>query len=349
MGDDELRAVWYAGHQDGSVTVITGLAEEPLPHLVKHSHAGWDVNSFSVQFNVAIRAQELEVLRMPSDLDGVGLEAASASAPEGVVPLLLVSAVPVVKVERGSASVVAATLALPAKLRDELGTFGALSLPQALLAAWPTGSYVPLGPAVREGLAAIGTEPRRLEIDTATVVGSIGTEPTTAPFTTPLLATGAAEVRRPVSTVGDAVAATFTIQRWVGSHASMVQVRSESPFSWGYAGSGPAELARCLLIHALGPRSRCVVCEGTGQVVYGPDGKEYSVAEAQDQLPGTDWAEAVSGCMACEDGCAVMPAMYQQFKFEVVAKFTPEQPWSMPQTEILDWYRRYTLRAVPSV
>ena len=108
-------------------------------------------------------------------------------------------------------------------------------------------------------------------------------------------------------------------------------------------------MARCLLIHALGPRSRCVVCEGTGQVVYGPDGKEYSVAEAQDQLPGTDWAEAVSGCMACEDGCAVMPAMYQQFKFEVVAKFTPEQPWSMPQTEILDWYRRYTLRAVPSV
>ena len=38
--------------------------------------------------------------------------------------------------------------------------------------------------------------------------------------------------------------------------------------SWGYNGSGPADLARSLLIHALGDAARCTVCSGTGQVVY---------------------------------------------------------------------------------
>ncbi|SPX88402.1 DUF6166 domain-containing protein [Mycobacterium xenopi] len=43
---------------------------------------------------------------------------------------------------------------------------------------------------------------------------------------------------------------------------------SPTGMTWGYCGSGPADLARSLLIHALGDDARCTVCEGTGEVVY---------------------------------------------------------------------------------
>jgi hypothetical protein len=88
---------------------------------------------------------------------------------------------------------------------------------------------------------------------------------------------------------------------------------SPTGFGWGYAGSGAAELARCLLIHALGDNARCQACEGTGRV------------------------EGMA-CMACDDGVAVLPSMYQQFKFDVIAKLAENRPWTMAQSEVLAWH-----------
>lgn len=329
-----MNGVWYSGHSDGSVVVIQGMSEEPLPHHVKHSHASWRFNPLGgVKFDVAIRAQELEVLRMPPDFDGVGLKPAGAPTPEGVVPLLLISGVDVMEVQGGRASVVAATLALAPEELDQLRTLSTLSLPQAFLVAWPADSYVPLGPGVGEGLAAIGAESGWFEVDASTLMGAIGAKALTTRLTTPLLATGSAEVSGAISAVGNAIAATFTIQRWVGFHTSMVQAQEEGPFSWGYNGSGPAELARCILIHALGERAKCTVCDGSGRVTYGP---------SDQALPATDYDEhsrnEVVNCWECEEGIAVLPTTYQQFKFEVVARFTQGQPWSMPRDQVLAWY-----------
>ena len=39
---------------------------------------------------------------------------------------------------------------------------------------------------------------------------------------------------------------------------------SPTGLSWGYAGSGPADLALSVLTDALGQRARCAVCAATG-------------------------------------------------------------------------------------
>lgn len=39
---------------------------------------------------------------------------------------------------------------------------------------------------------------------------------------------------------------------------------SPDGFAWGYAGSGPTELARCLLIASLGEEACCRTCDGQG-------------------------------------------------------------------------------------
>jgi hypothetical protein len=116
---------------------------------------------------------------------------------------------------------------------------------------------------------------------------------------------------------------------------------SPTGFAWGYGGSGAAELARCLLIHALGPQSRCKACEGTGQVVYVPAADRFMpIAEAEADYTGWDPNDTVN-CMDCEDGYAVVGRMYQQFKFDVVARLTDGMSWTIPQAEVLDWHRRY--------
>jgi hypothetical protein len=41
---------------------------------------------------------------------------------------------------------------------------------------------------------------------------------------------------------------------------------SPTGFSWGYDGSGPSDLARCILIDVLGESLLCEQCDGTGQL-----------------------------------------------------------------------------------
>jgi hypothetical protein len=104
---------------------------------------------------------------------------------------------------------------------------------------------------------------------------------------------------------------------------------SPTGFSWGYGGSGPADLARCLLINALGDAAVCQTCEGTGWVTEGPDGLEVPAHKGENS-----W-----NCFHCEDGIAVIPAMYQDFKWQIVAKLPQKAGWTLTKSEIMDWHR----------
>lgn len=46
---------------------------------------------------------------------------------------------------------------------------------------------------------------------------------------------------------------------------------SPDGFQWGYHGSGPAELARCLLLHAFGSAAYCPHCNPTERVPHPGD------------------------------------------------------------------------------
>jgi hypothetical protein len=111
---------------------------------------------------------------------------------------------------------------------------------------------------------------------------------------------------------------------------------SPDGYSWGYGGSGPAELARCLLIHALGERALCTTCNGRGRVTATDEddpGKWFRPA-----LEGDDPA-AVVGCIDCDAGFApAVERCYQTFKFEHVAGWPQEETWEITREEILAWH-----------
>jgi hypothetical protein len=46
------------------------------------------------------------------------------------------------------------------------------------------------------------------------------------------------------------------------------------------------------------------------------------------------------GCQYCEQGCAVLPAMYQRYKFDIVANL-PEAGWTLTRAEILQWIEQH--------
>jgi hypothetical protein len=92
-----------------------------------------------------------------------------------------------------------------------------------------------------------------------------------------------------------------------GTTTNLEHHRKHTPagFEWGYLGSGPAELARCLIIDHMASRAWCSACEGTG--IQGP------VHRHRDTLdPDQCWV-----CMG--EGTAFQPVVYQTLKFEVVA------------------------------
>lgn len=98
---------------------------------------------------------------------------------------------------------------------------------------------------------------------------------------------------------------------------------SPSGFEWGYEGSGPAELARCIVIDALESRAVCKGCAGRGTIV------EITEDGTQDIR-----------CWGCS-GDGVDPdttAGYQGFKREHVARWQGEA-WAITSTEVLDWLR----------
>ena len=77
---------------------------------------------------------------------------------------------------------------------------------------------------------------------------------------------------------------------------------------WGYCGSGAADLARSLLIHALGDDARCTVCDGTNNVVYDtatdsdvPAQRAHDVRLVDEKLAEARFSPPMP-CLACEGG-----------------------------------------------
>jgi hypothetical protein len=96
---------------------------------------------------------------------------------------------------------------------------------------------------------------------------------------------------------------------------------SPTGYTWGYGGSGPADLALSLLVDAVGDESRCPVCKGTQRVIF-VDSAAEPVAYDPDDPRHVRIAEDSEGplvCWDCENGRRPLP--YQAFKREFVAVF----------------------------
>jgi hypothetical protein len=102
---------------------------------------------------------------------------------------------------------------------------------------------------------------------------------------------------------------------------------SPSGFSWGYGGSGPADLALSILVDALGIEAQCVACHGTGKVL---DPEEIEPSEHP--------------CWDCwGDGIApAVTAAYQTFKEEAIAPRPMDVPWRITRAMVLEWWSAHT-------
>lgn len=109
---------------------------------------------------------------------------------------------------------------------------------------------------------------------------------------------------------------------------------SPSGFAWGYAGSGPSELARCLLIDHLGDKAPCPTCEGIGSVTYGD--VDESSGEPITRPARVDDEDGTS-CPTCwGEKFMISPRTYQAFKFEFVAGWSVSG-WEITSEEIDAW------------
>lgn len=119
---------------------------------------------------------------------------------------------------------------------------------------------------------------------------------------------------------------------------------SPTGMGWGYAGSGPADCARSLLIAALGGTARCPLCAGSGKVTYRPrDGEEPPATAGDPAVSPEDYESAgltVARCWHwdCGEGYRRTRLPYQDFKFEFVTNWDSE--WRMSRSEILQWLAR---------
>lgn len=140
----------------------------------------------------------------------------------------------------------------------------------------------------------------------------------------------------------------------------LLHVVKHSPtgLEWGYAGSGPADLARSILLDALASvgQAKCEHCAGTGSIVwesleadapvpYDPEKplhvalKEYD-PDSDEEIPGAGDAlhsALLEPCHDCEgSGWRVIP--YQAFKSEVIAAL-PNGGFELPRAQVLDWLK----------
>jgi hypothetical protein len=136
---------------------------------------------------------------------------------------------------------------------------------------------------------------------------------------------------------GPAGAGAVTFEATDGSASGVLRhVVRHSPtgFSWGYSGSGPADLARSLLIAALGDDALCPGCYGARYIVWVEEdepARPYHPAPNEDP----DAAANVYRCSYCDDGYRHLP--YQAFKFAFVAGWGDS--WEIRRSEILRWLK----------
>jgi hypothetical protein len=131
-----------------------------------------------------------------------------------------------------------------------------------------------------------------------------------------------------------------------GTELTHIVKHSPTGLGWGYAGSGPADTARSLLIDALGDAAVCRLCNGTQRVVFWPEpmsdgGEEYERPWVpENDGPLEDMHPSRWGTCRCDDGYGPLP--YQAFKFEVVARFAqPPAEWTLLRSWVQDWYTRH--------
>jgi hypothetical protein len=109
---------------------------------------------------------------------------------------------------------------------------------------------------------------------------------------------------------------------------------SPTGLNWGYTGSGPADCARSILLHALGDDALCGTCAGTTTVVHDPRTDQYRPSDPA-RATGHD-TELVSRCWDCLDGHRPVP--YQRFMADLVAHWLAE--WRISRSEVLAWLHR---------
>jgi hypothetical protein len=124
----------------------------------------------------------------------------------------------------------------------------------------------------------------------------------------------------------------------IGWWAPLTHFLRHSPrgFEWGETGPGAADLARALIIDAVGAAALCDGCNGTRMTVLDPswDGdparepsRPYHAAKDA-RLP----AELVAECL-CGDGIRLLP--YRDFEYAIVAQWKRDT-WTMARAAILE-------------
>jgi len=115
---------------------------------------------------------------------------------------------------------------------------------------------------------------------------------------------------------------------------------SPTGFSWGYEGSGPAELARCLLIDVLKNPELCVCLHA--QERHDRSGCQDCDWSTSRDNPEHGFRVAHDASAMCCYGDAtredydelVSPSMYQAFKREVIARFPGNLGWDLTESDI---------------
>lgn len=124
-----------------------------------------------------------------------------------------------------------------------------------------------------------------------------------------------------------------------GERRPLTHHRRHSPdgFAWGYGGSGPSELARCLLIDALGDEALCPDCGGIGSLVWDQEISDFVRPSGDGEVAAAHSVDpdAVMLCDRCSDGIRELP--YHDFKVDVVAKLPMDRDFTLSRTTILEW------------
>jgi len=108
---------------------------------------------------------------------------------------------------------------------------------------------------------------------------------------------------------------------------------TDAGFDWGHLGGGASDLARCLLLDALGAAAICPDCHGRERLVWlGPDvddGPEpYDEARHADADP-----DLITACI-CGDGLRMLP--YRALELELVARWRGDG-WRVTRAQLLHW------------
>lgn len=119
--------------------------------------------------------------------------------------------------------------------------------------------------------------------------------------------------------------------------AVLPHLPSHSPtgMNWGYAGAGPCDTARSLLIDVLGPDAICPACQGTGRVTYLTEGDGYRPEPVDPQRHPQSRRGWPCGCSG---GYKHLP--YGAFADQFVSQWDDE--WAISRTIVLAWLAAHT-------